>query len=246
MVIIRKKHKESAEEKEARLQKEQEQSMGIQDQYQARGFELVSWVQDNKTLVSVLIAVLILGGAGFSAYLYYQQRSAEAASSAFLEAVKVIDGIPHEGEENIGKWKDAQANLTKLAEAHKSSGVAVLANIYAGHVALENNDAKQAVVLYERAISQMKKDDVLYPLALIGLGYAQERSGDKKSALSNFERVIEGKNALGKDLAYWEAARLAKDAQDGEKVKKYVADLSKDFPASIYEKNAKKLVEGIQ
>ena len=41
MVVIRKKHKETPEEKEAREQKEREQAMGLQDNYQARGFELL-------------------------------------------------------------------------------------------------------------------------------------------------------------------------------------------------------------
>lgn len=86
MVIIRKKHKETDQEKELRQKQEQEKSMGIQDQYQARGFELVTWMQDHKVLVSVAIAVLVIGGALFSAYVYYQQRAAELASSKIFRS----------------------------------------------------------------------------------------------------------------------------------------------------------------
>lgn len=246
MVIIRKKHKETAEEKEARLQKEREKAMGLQDEYQARGFELVSWVQDHKVLVSILIVVLVLGGAAFSAYLYYQQRAAEVASGAYLEAVRAIEGVPKTGEENIAKWQKAQTSLAELARSHKNSGVAVLANVYAGHVALENNDAKGAIEFYQTALKEIKKTDTLHPLVLIGLGYAQEKSGDTKSAIASFETVIESKNTTGRDLALWEAARLSKDAKDLEKAKTYVAKLLEEYPTSVYEKDAKRLSEAIK
>ena len=67
MVVIRKKSVETPEEKEERAKKSQEQAMGIQDDYQARGFELVTWIQEQKTLVSLIIIFLILGCGLFAA-----------------------------------------------------------------------------------------------------------------------------------------------------------------------------------
>jgi predicted negative regulator of RcsB-dependent stress response len=241
MVIIRKKREESTEEKEARLHKEKEQAMGIQDNYQARGFELVLWVQGHKVLVSTLIALLLLGGAILSGYLYYQKRSAEIASGAYLEVIKSIEGVPRTGEENIAKWQKAQTKLMELAAAHKYSGIAVLANLYGAHLALENNDAKNAVEMYQMALSRIKKSDNFYPLALIGLGYAQEKNGDVKSAIASFESVIEIKGDVGKDLALWEAARLSSELHENDNAKKNIAKLLEEYPASVYEKNAKRL-----
>lgn len=246
MVIIRKKHVETAEEKEIRLKQESELAVGIQDQYQARGFELVSWVQDHKVLVSFLIVALLVGGASFSGYIYYKQKTDEVATSAFLAALKDIDGVAKDNKENIAKWQKAQADLKDLAALYKTTGVAVLANLYAGHLALETNDAKASMDAYQNALKNIKKTDPLYALAVIGFAYARERNGEMKEALENFETVIELKDGMGKDLALWEAARLSYDLKDNERSKKYVARLLEEFPASAYEKNAKRLKEVVQ
>lgn len=246
MVIIRKKHKESAEDREARLQKEQEQRIGIQDQYQARGFELVSWVQSNKRLVSAAIAVVVIAGALLSGFLYYQKRTAEIASGAYLDALKTIDGVPKEGEENIAKWQKAQADLAALAKTHSGSGVSVLANLYAAHLALENNDAKNAADLYQTAVKKINATDALYPLAMIGLGYAQEKSGEKKASLETFEALAESKSTTGKDLALWEAARLSQELKESDRAKKNLTRLLEEHPASVYEKNAQLLKETLK
>jgi predicted negative regulator of RcsB-dependent stress response len=241
MVIIHKKHKETAQEKEARQQKEHEQSLGIQDQYQARGFELVSFIQSHRVLVGALIAIVVIFGALLSGYLYYQQRKSENASSAYLAAVKEVLTVEGFTKEDQAKREAAQTALIDVTNSYKGSDVAVLAMLYEAHLALTSNDSAKSVVFYKNALAQLQKSDPLFSVGTIGLGYAQEQSQDVKGALQTFESAFEIKNGLGKDLALYEAARLAKENQEPEKVKKYVARLLEEYPASVYEKNARKL-----
>jgi hypothetical protein len=246
MVIIRKKHKESPEEKGARLEKEQAEARGIQDEYQVRGFELVSWVQDHKGVVSIVIVVLMLAGGLLSAFLYYQKRSMEAASGAYFEAMKLVES----GEANIDsgreKLKKAQADLEELGKSRGGSGIGVLANLYAGHLALEDKDKKEAVALYQAALLQIGKSDLLYPLAMTGYGYAQEDSGDLKGALATFDALIEMKENPSKDLALFEAARLASKLKETESAKKNLAHLLEEYPSSVYESSAQRLKESLK
>lgn len=246
MVVIHKKKIETAEEKEARQRHEQERAMGLQDEYQAKGFELVSWVQEHKGLVSGLIVALFLAGGVFSAYLYYQQRSREQASSAYLTALKTIEGIPKTGPENSAKWQEAQKQLMDIAKAHSGNGVGILASLYAAHLAMENNESTASVDLYQDAVKNLKNDNDLYPLALLGLAYAQEKNGQIKEALVSFNTLIEKKTAFGRDVALWEAARLAQLNQENDKAKAYAAQLLEEFPGSLYESNAKRLKESLQ
>lgn len=241
MVVIHKKHQESEQEKSARLQKEQEQAMGLQDHYQARGFELVSWVQDHKIIVSLMIAALFLAGALFSGYVYYQKRNAEMASAAYLSALKEVSEHDPSKEEDKAKLVEAQKRLAEVAGSYGRSGVSVLANLYGAHLALLNNDIQGSVAMYQGALAKLNTADAVYPLAQIGLGYAQEKSGDSVAALASFERVLDSKSGLGNDVALWEAARLAKNTKDLDKAKKYIARLLEEYPASVYEKNAKRL-----
>lgn len=91
MVLIHKKKTLTPEEQAAEKLKKEGEALGIQDDYQVRGFELVSWVQEHRALVSGLIALVFVGGLGFCAYTYYQQRANEAASSAYIEALEPVE-----------------------------------------------------------------------------------------------------------------------------------------------------------
>lgn len=244
MVVIHKKKAETDEEKALRLAQEDSQAQGLQDEYQAKGFELVSWVQHHKAMVSLLILAIFLGGGSFSAYLYYQQRSSESASTAYLAALKPIDSTDKDSPENKEKLATAQKELASIAETHANTQVAALANLYAGHLALENSD-DGALGFYQRAVPKISKSDNLYPLVMIGLGYAQDRQGKTAEALASFDSVVALKSAAGKDLALWEAARLSKQLNNSEKASSLIARLLQEFPASIYEKNAKRLKESL-
>ncbi|MCA9508182.1 MAG: tetratricopeptide repeat protein [Myxococcales bacterium] len=241
MVVIHKKKIETEEEKEARKRQEEERAMGLQDEYQAKGFELVSWVQEHKGIVTGLIAALFLAGGAFGAFLYYQKRSNEQASSAYISALRPIENLPKTGEENTAKWTDAKNQLVGIAKTHGGSGVGNLAGLYAAHIALENNEAKLAVELYQDASKRLKVGDELYPFAMLGLGYAYQKNGQPAEALSSFQALIEQKIALGRESALWEAARLA----EKEKALKYVELLLEEFPGSSYESAAKRLRDSL-
>lgn len=245
MVVIHKKKIETAEEKEARKLHEQELAMGIQDEYQAKGFELVSWAQEHRGVVLGLIVAFFVAGLSAAGYFYYQRRISEQASAAYLEIVRKLESSTQATETKPEERKLAQQQLVEMASKFKGAGPAVLANLYAGHLALDNNDPSGSVELYKSALQKIGPKDELYPVVLIGLGYAEERNGQHSEALQRFVQVSEIKDGPGRDLALWEAARLAYDAKEMEKAKGYIAQLLEEFPASIYEKNAKRLKESL-
>lgn len=244
MVVIHKKKERSEEEKAAEKLKAEEQALGIQDEYQAKGFELVSWVQHHKRAVSIVIIAIFLIGGILSGYAYYQQRAQEAATTAYIEALQPLEsasGAPVSADVKL----EVQKSLAALAEKYPSAGPTLLAELYAGHLALLNKDGAAALDFYARARKRMKATNELFPLALIGLGYAEESNGNPKEALNRFVEVVDLKSGLAKDLALWEAARLAMESKETEKAKTFVNRLLEEFPASIFEKDAKRLQESL-
>jgi hypothetical protein len=246
MVVINKKRVETAEEIESRKRNEAERAQSIQDNYQSKGFELVSWVQDHKAIVIGIVIAFFLGGASVSAYLYYQKRLSEEASSAYFKAIKGVESLAKVDKDNLAKWQDAQKELVLLAQSQSSTGVAVVANLYAGHIASETKNAPDALKLYSAALAKLKKTNELYPMALVGLAFAQDQNGQSKEALASFEEIIGLKGNVAKDLALYEAARIAVASKDNDKAKGYIARLMEEFPSSVYERNAKRLQENMQ
>lgn len=245
MVVIHKKKIESEEEKEARKKEEQDRAMGLQDDYQVKGFELVTWVQENKGLVTGLIVLAFLAGGALSAYLYYQQRASEQASSAYLSAIKLIDGVPRNGEENLNKYKEAQTLLANISKEYNVKSVGTIADLYAGHLALQNRETQSAMEIYKKAADSLPKNHELKALALIGLGYAQEELGQSNEALASFAALADDKAALGRELALFEAARLSEKNNQKEKAINYASSLLDEYPASVYEVQAKRIKESL-
>jgi hypothetical protein len=242
MVVINKKHKDSVEEKEAKKQEEAAFTMGIQDEYQAKGFELVQWTQDHKGVVTICIVALLALGGGFSAYSYYKQRANEEASAAYFEALKSSEeDLDDEGEAKPKDLDKTKLALQNVIQQHKNSDVAILANLQAGFLALTKNEPKEALEFYQVAFSKISSKDNLYPLALMGLSKALDKNNKPTEALEHFEKIIAGdKSFPGRDVALWEAVRLTKE-NNKEKAKKYLNLLLEDYPSSSYEQKAKNL-----
>lgn len=243
MVNIRRKREETAEEKEARLQTEKEIKLGVQDQYQVRGFELVSWVQHNKALVSTILVLIVLAGILFGGYVYYNHRRAEMASTAFLEALREQDEALEGSEKGAKEIVKSTARFKDIAEKYKSSKVAILANLYSGHMALNDGDNEAAIEFYQSAQNKIGANDPLFPVVMIGLGYAKEQSGDIDGAIKSFESVVKADFNVGKDLALWEVSRLFNVKGDGEKSQDFAKRLIDEYPSSVYQKNAQEIID---
>lgn len=242
MVIINKKHKDSVEEKEAKKQEEAALQMGIQDEYQAKGFELVQWTQDNKLIVTLGIVSILALGIGFSAYSYYNKRANEEASSAYFDALKFSEeDFDEEGKTKPKDLDKAKVALQNVIQQHKNSNVAILTNLQLGFLALSKNEFKEALEFYEAAFSKINSKDNLYPLALLGLSKALEKNNKPNEALEHFEKIISAEKSFpGRDIALWDAIRLTKE-NNKEKAKKYLNLLLEDYPSSNYEQKAKNL-----
>lgn len=240
MVFINKKKSETQEEKDARKEKEANAAIGIQDEYQAKGFELVTWVQEHKGLVSSFIVAVIVLGAAFSGYNYYQKRKDEEASAAYFEAVKPLEEMADEKKKET--MQNVQKSLAELVQKFPSSEISALAAIQAGFLAVENGEHEKALEFYSIALSKLSAKDDFYPLALMGNATALELNGKNQEALAGFEKIVNGdKNLPGRDLALLKAATLAKE--DKDKANKYLSLLLEDYPESMFEKEAKKLQE---
>lgn len=229
MVLIRKKVKESHEEKEARRQQEEAQRAGIQDEYQAKGFELVSFVQAHKGTVSLLIAALVAGGAIFSGYQYFKARRADKASLTVMDALGQL-------EDNQSKETKEKAlkELTDAATVHQNSGISSLANLRAGELALTLNHAEEALERYDAALKEISIKDTLYPIAVIGKGYALEANNKLSDSLKEFEKIIDKESSLGRELSLYEAQRIASQLNENDKSEKYRNKLNEEFPRSPY------------
>src|SRR5690349_2737789 len=64
---------------------------GIQDEFQAKGFELVEWIHDHQPIVLSFIGLIVLGGVFLGVSSVVRHSRNESASVAYAKAVDAYE-----------------------------------------------------------------------------------------------------------------------------------------------------------
>lgn len=254
-------HKElTPEEKlaqEADEAKEAEQiAAGIQDEFQARGFELVEWVHKNEWAVLGMIAAVVLGGLGYGIWTVVDKSRNTDASVAYSAALQIWEAPlvdDADGADDKKKaYKDAAERNTAAREAfqnvvqkHAGTGGGTFASLYAGHAALRLNDADGAIASYRSFLDAVATDDPLRFAGYSGLAAAYDLKGDKKAAIGALEQQIALASIVDKDGALLTLARLYRDSGEEQKAKDALDRLVREFPDSTLKTRADDLLAGL-
>lgn len=240
MVIINKKQKDIENDPKENQKEQENLGFGAQDDYQAKGFELVQWTQNNKGIVIIAIISLLLVAIGMSTYSYYMKRINEEASSAYLEAIKEnLDEDQEDKDLSKDELEKRIEALKSVMQKYRNSSVAPLIALDTGALCLQANKFVDALSYYEEAMKKINEKDTLYPVAIFGLAKSLEMNENKQEAINYLEKIINADKLFpGRDKALFEAARLVKNI-DKERAKKYITILLEDYPESNFAKKAK-------
>src|SRR5690349_8105344 len=133
---IKREKVQTEDEKKAEEAKAAEEAAkaaaGIQDEFQARGFELVEWIQEKQALVLGFIALVLAGGLAYGIYTVVSSSRNTTASADLAKGLEAYDA-PIGDEKPDGAdgphYKDASERskaardlFNKAADANKGTG----------------------------------------------------------------------------------------------------------------------------
>jgi tetratricopeptide (TPR) repeat protein len=238
------KHKKDASEEEEQKKAEEASraAAGIQDEFQARGFELVHWMQERQKLVLSVIGAILVAGLAFGVYTAVRaSRNADASEAlqAALEAWEAPIGGATPNEDGEKAFPDATARtkaakdlFTKAADGNPGTGAGAIAHLYAGHAALALGEHDEAAKRYQAFLDASSKREPLRFAGLAGLAQALEAKGDKKGALDKLEELINLPEKVDEDAALLDSARLSIELGDPKAARDALERITKDFPES--------------
>ncbi len=242
MVLIKKKKEQSKEELEQDEQAQALKKAGLQDQFQAKGFEVIAFLQKHRTSALAFMGVLACASLSYLGWTLLVDTSNEKASAQYEAALHLLE---NRSIKDDLKKKAVQDALLKIVQEHKRSDVAKLANLHAAHLSFELNDPQNAIRIYRSFLQETRQKDALRPLALTGLGYAYEANHDIDMALKTFEEMITLQVNINTDNALWEIARLAKEKGLNDKARENAEILLKRYPDSILVSSAQMLLSSL-
>ncbi len=239
---------EEAKAKEAETQAAEEaakaeaDAAAVQDDFQARGFELVEWVQDNRAGVIGFLVTVVIAGLGYGVYTVVDKGNNTAATAAWVGALDLwespvgTDPNPDDNKKAYAtadeKYKAARTAFEGVTKAHAGRGGATLSYLYIGHAALKSGDAAGAASAYQSFLDGCKADDPLRFAGYDGLAVAKEAAGDIKGAIAALEALVALADKVDEDAALLSLGRLYQKDGDLDKARKRLETLQADFPES--------------
>lgn len=244
MVFIKKKKHLSAEELEAQQEKNKLGKLGIQDEFQMKGFELVQWMQNHREWVIGFIGVLVVSCLVVSGWVYSRYSMDEDASVAYVSAVEKMEQASSD-KNDPKKLQTALAAFQVVTDGFNGTRLALLSWLQIGHISLELNNFDKAIQAYRFFLDGTSKKDSLKPLAYMGLFRAYEATKDQQRAFDILEELMRDFPDFTNDTVVWESARLAKELTKTEKARELAKNLLEQFPNSPYFKNAESLLANL-
>ncbi|MBN4077280.1 tetratricopeptide repeat protein [Sulfobacillus acidophilus] len=239
MVRIKIKKKQTPEEIEKERQQRQREQVGIQDEFQAKGFELVDWMQNNGMVVVGIIAAILMAGFIWAASLLWSNSTNEKASVFYEQATTLLNSDVKEGQSVEHKNKAARALFEKVWLNYPNSKVAGLARLFAAHISFKIGEPKVAIENYKAFIDDASFNNKLRLVGLLGLAYGYDASNEKEKALLTFEDINKEKWYIDGDTVLWEILNLAGELGDKDKAKKASEELIDQYPNSPFAVKAK-------
>ena len=245
-------HREpTPEEKLAEEQKKAEDAAkaaaGIQDEFQAKGFELVEWIQERQSLVLALIGLILASGLGYGLYTVVQRSRNTSASVALAGALDVVnaditDAAPT-GDVPTFKTTEERAKVSKerlevVKSEHSGTGAAAIAQLYLGHIALSQGDHAAAAQAYQGFLEDTSASDPLRFAGLSGLAMALDGKGDRKGAIARLDELVNLPDQIDEDAALLELGRLYALEGNPTAARAALERLGKDFPESSLKSRA--------
>jgi outer membrane protein OmpA-like peptidoglycan-associated protein/predicted negative regulator of RcsB-dependent stress response len=240
-------------EVEAKVAEEAAIATAAQDEFQVKGFELVEWVQDNRSLVLGSIAAVLIGCIALGGWFAWSKSSAQAASSAFATAYKNYEA-PISDTATVGQlsFKTAKERATASAAAFQRvvddaprTGAGRLAMLYAGHSQRAGESWDAAVGSYRRFLDSTASDDPLRFAAYLGLSSSEEGKGNVPGAIAALEEFIATNTLIGRDQALLDLGRLYKKSGDKAKAKASLQRIIDAVPESPLKEEAMKMLAAI-
>jgi hypothetical protein len=193
------------------------------------------WLRANGRSVQLTILGLIVAGIAYAAFDWWQDKRAEAATSALVKAE--LDergriGAPESKSQNQAydddlpvfksideKRRASLSDYRAVISKHASSGAAILARLGEAGVLLDQRDFDGAVTAFRDVkSSKLAAADIsVRARAIEGVGLALEGKKDVDAALAAF-RELENSDARGyRELGMFQQARILAARADGPK-----------------------------
>lgn len=203
---------------------------------------LEQWLMDMKKYRWSLLAgggVLVVAAGIVAAVLWQHAEAARKAQDLEREATLHYLMRPLSDPKKVeSNMQEAIALYKKITVEYPNTPSAPLAMFGLGNALLETKQLDAAIEAYTRLISTYGSNKRLVDLARQKLAYAYLMKGDVAQAAQSYSAVLSNPDALNRDQALYELARLDESQSRFDEALKRYQELIKSYPNSPFANEA--------
>lgn len=185
------------------------------------------------------LGVLVLAAGVIGGVYWVDRQASQKAEELEREAARLLaarsTGDPKNADNLL---KQAITQYRQIVDNYPRSGVAPLALFYLGNALVQANDLPAAIEAYQRLILLYGSNPTLAGLAQQRLAYTYLLKGDRDEATKAFTAIVSSPEALNKDQALFELAKLEESQSRPEGAMAHYQELIRTYPNSPYASEA--------
>jgi predicted negative regulator of RcsB-dependent stress response len=198
--------------------------------------------QNRNTIIGVIAGavILMIMVAGFQ---YYAQNRESRAFTRYAEDMRWYESA-------IGD-SDGQPPLSEIRQRadgffkdFSGTAAAMLARARYAGIYFDEKDFGAAAGLYEGLLSDVDHDPALKNIALCALAQCYQAMKENDRAVTRYEEVLAGTNAIKKDEALFHLGMIYAEKGDAEKSQAAYARIVNEFSDSMYIDMARERIQG--
>jgi len=193
------------------------------------------WIEENRTLVWGGIFLFVVVIVAVITLSWLSQRKHEEAWELQGKAQQIyLDRPMDDVTKGKGNLQTASTMFQEIQENFSGTRGADISLFLLGNSLMEEQKFSAAIEKYKELIKANTQDPVLTGLVQQRLGLAYLLSGDRESALSTWQAILDNPQTLNKDQIVFELAKLAESEKQTQVAVGHYKKLIQDYPLSPF------------
>jgi tetratricopeptide (TPR) repeat protein len=194
---------------------------------------MLQWAAAHRKQLVYGVSAVVIAALLFAAHQFVSNRAQKRAFQLLAQNLAKYEEL--RGQQDSAKAYEAvSGGFQQLIDKYGGNNGGKLARVIYANICFQAGHYKQAIDLYDRALTNFEGEPLIRNLILDGLGYAHEQLNEYAAAAKVFDRLVHDPNVLMPAEAWFNLGCLYAKLGESEKSRQAFQKILSDYRDSIY------------
>jgi tetratricopeptide (TPR) repeat protein len=203
------------------------------DEFMTISGKLIGFAVDHKNQLAYALGIIVVMALIISGYRFFSIRAENNASALLDKSLTKYNSIKADKKPDE-VYGEVSSDFLFILNKYKGKESAKLARLIYANICYNAGKYKQAIELFETALTDFAKYPVIHHQILSNLGYTYEQKEDFATAAGYFEKISAAPEPIMRDEALYHLGRLYDKLGEKEKSREAYNKILTDHQDFIY------------